>query len=299
MVFRAVCLSSLVSLLSCASPSPPSTTAPEKSASPTLTYLGVAGWELDADGRTLLMDPYFSRRDAKDGVPLAPDDAVIAQHTPPHADGILVSHSHYDHLLDVPAVAKLTGASVVGTESTLNVARASAIAESRLVLAHGGPGESILLGPFTVHPVRALHSLTGQPTVTISRGIILPMPSAGWGEGGTLQYLVKVDGRTILFMGTANFVETEVTGLRPDIAIVAVGLREKVPDYSCRLMRALGNPKLVLTNHFDAHRKPLGPKQMDIGDDGRADLSHFADEIHACSPATKVIVPKHFEPMTI
>ena len=103
----------------------------------------------------------------------------------------------------------------------------------------------------------------------------------------------------MLFIGNANYIEGELAGLRPDVAVVATGLREKVPDYSCRLMRALGEPRLVLTNHFDAFWVPLGSKQMDIGDSARASLARFADEVHACAPGTKVVVPVHLQSVTI
>jgi L-ascorbate metabolism protein UlaG (beta-lactamase superfamily) len=125
------------------------------------------------------------------------------------------------------------------------------------------------------------------------------MAADAYGEGGTLQYLVRFEGRTLLFIGTANFIESEIEGLRPDVAIVAVGLREKIPDYSCRLMRAIGKPRLVLTNHFDAHWKPLGPEQMGIEKDSRASLEKFAGEVHACAPDTKVVIPVHLAPVEI
>ena len=284
----------------CAKPTPaPSMPAPGPPALPvTLTYLGVAGWEVTDGAHDLLFDPYFSRIDVERGAQaLSPDLAAIEQHAPTRADVILVGHSHYDHLLDVPTIARATGASVVGTESTLNVARASGVPERSLVLAHGG--ETLTFGPFSVRVLRGLHSLTGQSSGTIPRDVTLPMSADGYAEGGTLQYLVRVEGRTLLFIGTANFVETELEGLRPDVAVVAVGLREKIRDYSCRLMRTLGQPPLVLTNHFDAFSEPLGPKQMDIGDDGRASLARFAEEIHACAPATKVVVPDHLRPIAI
>jgi L-ascorbate metabolism protein UlaG (beta-lactamase superfamily) len=35
------------------------------------------------------------------------------------ADFILVTHTHYDHVLDVPYIATKTGATVIGTESTV------------------------------------------------------------------------------------------------------------------------------------------------------------------------------------
>jgi L-ascorbate metabolism protein UlaG (beta-lactamase superfamily) len=293
-------LACTLALAACTQPATaPSSAFHARSDAPvSLTYLGVAGWQITDGAHTLLFDPYFSRVDVDDdSAALSPDEAQIARYAPAHADGILVGHSHYDHLLDVPAIARRTGAAVVGTESTLNVARASGVAGSHLRLARGG--ETFDIGPFNVRAIRALHSLIGQPDAPIPPDVTMPMAANAYNEGGTLQFLVRFEGRTILFIGTANFVESELSGLRPDIAIIAVGLREKIPDYSCRLMRALGRPRLVLTNHFDAHWKPLGPEQMSIEEDSRKSLEKFADEVHACAPETKVVVPVHLQPMSI
>jgi L-ascorbate metabolism protein UlaG (beta-lactamase superfamily) len=263
-----------------------------------LTYLGVAGWELTDGDHVLLVDPYFSRVNVERGTQtLTPDEAAIELHAPAHADVILVGHSHYDHLLDVPTIAEKTGAAVVGTESTANVLRAAGITEEHITVARGG--ESLRFGPFSVQAVRGLHSLTGQATGSIPPGVTLPMSADAYVEGGTLQYLVRAEGRSILFIGTANFVEAELRGVHPDIAVVAVGLREKIPEYSCRLMRTLGEPRLVFANHFDALWEPLGPKEMAIGEEARTSLSRFPGEIHACSPGTKVIVPDHLQPMPL
>ena len=75
-----------------------------------LVYLGVAGWQIRGDGKTVLVDPYLSRP-ADPDAPLVPDVAAIAAHTPARAELVVVGHSHYDHLLDAPEVAKRTGAS--------------------------------------------------------------------------------------------------------------------------------------------------------------------------------------------
>src|SRR5439155_1473236 len=40
------------------------------------------------------------------------------------ADFILISHSHFNHSLDMPYIARKTGATVVATESTTTLARA-------------------------------------------------------------------------------------------------------------------------------------------------------------------------------
>jgi len=290
-------------LLACAKgPSPaqpnPSPASPggRSDASVSLTYLGSAGWQVADGAHSLLIDPYFSR--IEDEHPIAlPDEAAIARYAPAHADAILVGHSHHDHLLDVPSIAKRTGATVVGSESTLNVARAAGVPEGRFILVRGG--ETFAIGPFSVHPVRGLHGITGgNLTGTIPRDIKLPMTTDEYAVAEVFQYLIRVEGRTIFVIGTANFIESEVQGLRPDVAIIA-GPADKVPDYSCRLMRALGRPPIVLANHFDNQWEPLGPKQMDNETERRANLARFEKEIHACAPNTKVVVPTHFRPISI
>jgi L-ascorbate metabolism protein UlaG (beta-lactamase superfamily) len=132
----------------------------------TLTYLGTAGWEI-ADGTTIiLIDPYLSRINgpappgggsghtiAGDsrraygwGDVAAPDVAAIDAHIQ-RADFVLVTHTHYDHILDVPHIALKTGATVVGTESTENVLRAYGVPEEHLITVRGGEDYQFGLSP--------------------------------------------------------------------------------------------------------------------------------------------------------
>ena len=81
-----------------------------------VTYLGTNGYQFEAAGHVLLVDPYFSR------VPLC--EVAFNQHIEsdprrveaglahlrPRADAILATHAHFDHLLDVPAIMRRTGA---------------------------------------------------------------------------------------------------------------------------------------------------------------------------------------------
>ena len=266
----------------------------------TLTYLGAAGWEVHDGASVLLVDPYFTRSDVEDDAALlVPNGEAIARHSPPRADAILIGHSHYDHLLDAPTIARNLGTTIVGTDSTLNVARAAGLPESSLIHVEGG--ETLGIGPFSVRVLRGRHSETGASFATIGRGVTLPMKASDYAVGPTLQYLVRIAAQRILilFIGSANFIESELAGTRPTVAIIATSLREKIPDYSCRLMKALGSPPLVLTNHFDAHWEQLGPKQLDLDEEGRRSLARFADEVHSCAPATKVVVPEHFTPISI
>jgi len=68
-----------------------------------ITYLGHASLSIEAHGKTILVDPYISANE------LAKDIDIDKL----EADYILITHAHQDHVLDVEAIAKRTGATVI------------------------------------------------------------------------------------------------------------------------------------------------------------------------------------------
>jgi len=290
---------------------PPGT---EKSGQVVLRWLGTAGWEI-SDGKTvILIDPYVSRvygpeppgrapyvRIAGDTRPqygwddVAPADAAaIATHVP-RADFVLVTHTHYDHVLDVPQIALKTHAVVLGTESTANVLRAYKVPEEQLITVRGG--EDYEFGTFSVKVIPSLHSPLDHKHYFSSEkareGLKAPLTLRQMHpEGGTLAYLIRFHGHQILVFGGMNYIEREIEGLQPDVVLVgAAGSRKEIYDYSGRLMRALHFPALVLPTHWDNFTAPYGASQQPSIDA----LQSFIEEIKAASPKTKVITPKYFE----
>jgi hypothetical protein len=115
-------------------------------------------------------------------------------------------------------------------------------------------------------------------------------------EGGTLAYLVRIGGRQILVFGSMNYIEREVEGLRPDVVLVgAMPERREIYQYTPRLLRMLGYPRLVLPTHWDRFNVPYGAPQTEALDR----VQTFVAEVQAASPRTTVIVPKHFEPIRV
>jgi L-ascorbate metabolism protein UlaG (beta-lactamase superfamily) len=281
-------------LLLAACTHPPSTKLPTR-ATPkgplALTYLGVAGWQLDSAGTTILVDPYFSRPNL-DG-PVVPDAQAISRYAPERASLIVIGHSHVDHLLDAPAIALASGAEILGSESTARVAVASGVPADHVITVKGG--EDLAFEGYSVRVIPSLHSALDHKHVfgrALATTPTLPMKFADYEEGGTFIYLVRIAGHQVLVTSTANFIERELEGLRPDIAIIAPGLRQEIHDYTCRLLRVLGQPPVVYATHFDDWRSPP-PATPAPSQDTRA----FVEEVRACSPKTRVIVPRHFERM--
>jgi len=283
----------------------------------TLKYLGTAGWEI-SDGKTvILVDPYVSRINGPpppsgSGRPLAGDtrpayrwndiaepDLTAIGKLVPRADFVLVTHTHYDHVLDVPHIAHKTGAVVVGTESTENVMRAYGIPEEQLITVRGG--EDYDFGRFSVNVIPSLHSPLDHKhyfsSETAALGMKAPLTLQQMHpEGGTLAYLIRFHGHQILAFGGMNYIERQISGLEPDVVIVgAAGSRKEIYDYAGRLMRALHFPPLVLPTHWDNFLLPYENSQQTALDA----LQSFVQEITAASPKTKVVIPKYFEPIRL
>jgi L-ascorbate metabolism protein UlaG (beta-lactamase superfamily) len=282
-----------------------------------LTHFGAAGWRI-TDGRTVvLLDPYLSRlrfRGRPYGPPEAPavpgdrrpvvgmdevpvpDTAALDRHLPA-ADLILLSHSHFNHCMDMPHLARRTGATVVGTESTANVARIGGVGEAQLVTVRGG--EDYDFGAASVRVVPSLHSaLSGKRY--FQSGVIArrnrPLRLGEYLEGGTLAYLVRLGGRTVLAFGSMNYVEREVEGLRPDVVLVAAARpRREIHDYTGRLLRALGRPPVVVATHWDDQGLPFGAPQ----DAALGEARTFVREVRAVAPRSRVLLPAHFQTLEV
>src|SRR5207245_2841456 len=183
-----------------------------------------------------------------------PDDELVSDTAAVDArinrdDFILISHSHFNHCLDMPHIARKTGATVIGTESTTLLARAGGVPEAQLLTVRGG--EDYEFGALSIKVIPSLHSaLNGKHYYdgrVVPRDFSGPRRMTNDVEGGTLAYLIRVAGRRILWFGSMNYIEREVAGLRPDVALIAAARqRREIHAYTGRLMRALARPRAAL-----------------------------------------------------
>jgi L-ascorbate metabolism protein UlaG (beta-lactamase superfamily) len=249
----------------------------------TLRWLGVAGYELVCDGVTLLIDPYLSRVSLGQFLfgRLVPDEARIRAAIT-KADAIVVGHSHFDHLLDVPAIAKMTGARVWGSSSTANVLRASGVPEAQIVECRGG--EELEVGPFRVRLVPSEHSRFGLGGKVPFDGTIpcsceVPMRGRDYRVGDMFGLAIRVGDRTLYHTGSANLVDDEIRERDVDVALICIAARFATERFVPRILGRLA-PAVVVPTHYDNFFRP-SERTMKLLP--RTAFSQFVDDVSGFS----------------
>jgi L-ascorbate metabolism protein UlaG (beta-lactamase superfamily) len=250
-------------------------------------WLGTAGYRLTCAKQTLLIDPYLTR------VPLS----AVLRRAPVHADptlharyldgdlgevvGILVGHTHFDHAIDVPALARTLGARAFGSSSLVRLMALHGLVDRAVEVERQRVYE---LGPFTVRFVPSLHSklllgykvpFDGEFTCEHLDSLA---PSA-YRCGQVYGIHIEVAGTTLYHQGSANLVDDEVPSGGVDVFLAGIAGRSFTERYWHRILGRL-DPRIVIANHFDDFFRPLAAP---IGFAMNVNLAAFPDEIAAVS----------------
>jgi L-ascorbate metabolism protein UlaG (beta-lactamase superfamily) len=256
-----------------------------------LEWLGVSGYRMAFEGRTLFIDPYVSRVPLGDVLrrrPAMPDVALIDRYlgSPPHVVGVLVGHTHFDHAVDAPAVARRFGCSAYGSSSLTRLMALHGTADTAVEVEPYRPYE---LGPFTVTFVPSAHSklvlgltvpFDGELTCDHLDGL---SPGA-YRCGQVWAIHVEVAGATFYHQGSANLVDDAIRHRGVDFFLSGVAGRGFTPRFWERILTALA-PNTIVPTHYDDFFRPL---DAEMGLTTNVNLAHVPDEISAVSREFKV-----------
>jgi len=261
-----------------------------------LEWLGVSGYRMTYEGVSLFIDPYVSR------VPLRslllrrtalPDPALLDRWIRPSGDvaGVLVGHTHFDHAVDAPAIARRYRAPAYGSDSLVRLMRLHGLGG---LAGEAEPYRRYELGPFVVSFTPSAHSklLLGRRVPfdgELSCDHLHGLTPGAYRCGQVWGIRIEVAGTSFYHQGSANLIDAALREEPVDVFLAGVAGRAVTPRYWARVLPRL-DPRVVVPTHYDDFFKPLGG-QLDFV--RRVRLETIPDEIRAVSrDATLAALPR-------
>jgi L-ascorbate metabolism protein UlaG (beta-lactamase superfamily) len=238
----------------------------------TVTWLGVTTLLFDDGNTQILIDGFFSRPSLADIVfstkvqsNAAQINRVMDEYRMRRLAAIIPVHSHFDHAMDIGAIANRSSASIIGSESTANIARGSGVPEDQIVVAENGSKYDF--GDFSVRIIPSRHAPLGWGgsvpyAGSIDEPLDLPAPVSAWREGQSFSIVVAHPEGTTLIQGSAGFLPGTLDDVVADVVMLgAFGLEnfghKYTEQYWLSLVTSTG-AKRVLPIHFDDYTRPFG-----------------------------------------
>lgn len=193
----------------------------------TITWYGHGTFGLEADGKQVIVDPFFTGNPACN---TSPDDV--------NPSTILITHAHNDHVGDAVSIAKRTGAKIVTINELAGVLKSKGVSDA----VGGNFGGTIAFDGGTAKIVPAWHSSTYNDD---DGNVVAPGIPAG--------LVVRFGGKTIYFAGdTGLFGDMVLIGEEGlDLAVLPIGDHFTMgPADAIRAAKFL-NAKAVTPGHYN------------------------------------------------
>jgi L-ascorbate metabolism protein UlaG (beta-lactamase superfamily) len=244
-----------------------------------LQWLGTAGFRIGYEGYQLLIDPYLTRPGARQvytGQILRADPELVLRHVPA-ADAVLVGHTHFDHALDVPLIARSHGALVYGSGSLCRLMAIHDLAERVVEVEHG---RTYPLGPFEVTFVESVHSKLLLGLKVPAEGELtcdhLDQLNGGRFRCGQVYGIhIAVAGVSFYHQGSANLLDDRIQHRGIDYFLMGIAGRGFTQDYTERILRRL-EPRIIVPQHYDDFHRPLAGE---MGFSLNVNLGGFVEEV--------------------
>ena len=233
-----------------------------------VTFMGVANILIDDGKHAILIDGFFTRPSRTDVIlgKIEPDPVLISKSLTragvKKLDAIVVSHSHYDHAMDCAEIAKQTGAIVVGSASTANIARGGGVPDGKIEIMQAGG--MVDVGDFHIQFIKSEHAPSGAMKIAggnINKPFTPPVHAWKYQEGGTFSILVKHGTQNILVQSSAGFEPGALKGVSAPVIFLGVGLlgrqNDRYRDNFWKEVVMQVGAKRVIPVHFDDFMKPL------------------------------------------
>ena len=245
-----------------------------------ITFLGTSSLLFD-DGQTqILIDGFFSRPNTlqvgfgKIKTNTKRVENTLAKAKIDRLKGVFVCHSHYDHVLDAPFIAKKTNAVLYGSNSTIQTGIGANLQPENMH--EFKPDETITIGDFSIKILASKHTppfrAFGKTNATdpnhpnIDKPLAQPTKVDNYIEGGTFDFYIthrsKNDNdKRFLVKASTNFIENALDAYPCDAIFLGCAMLGKFDstfqnDYYKHTVQAT-NAKLIVPIHWDNFMRPL------------------------------------------
>lgn len=250
----------------------PEKASPAISDAVTVTWLGVATLLFD-DGETqILIDGFFSRPtitdillDRKVENDAARINYALNAFRMRRLAAIIPVHNHFDHAMDIGAIANRSSASILGSESTAQIARGAGVPEDQIDVAV--ENLEYQYGNFLVTLRKSTHAPIGWGgSVPLEGAIVEPlaMPQAisAFRADGAYSIIIAHPQGTTIIQGSAGFVDGALQDVQADVVMLGVAQltlvgKRHAEDFWRNTVTMTG-ARSVFPLHFDDYTQPFG-----------------------------------------
>lgn len=258
-------------------------------------WLGVAGIELRTNEQILVIDPFLTRPPFRHlWFGRVPSDSARVAATIPQCDFVLVTHAHYDHLMDVQEVIQHTGAMAFGSPNACQLL--SILGVQKGYLKEIMAGDRFTLVHFQVEVLPAKHmNVPGFSSGPILPRLQQPLRLRDYRMDYCFSFLIEIGG--LRWLDWCSIRSEPATPAE----VLCVGAGEG-PDFYEALLSVV-QPHIIIPLHWDNFfrplTKPLNPlwKPPHMGSPliDHQKPNEFRQMIKQIDPEVKVFIPDIFQ----
>jgi L-ascorbate metabolism protein UlaG (beta-lactamase superfamily) len=256
-----------------------------------LQWLGTAGFQIEAGEHRFLIDPYLSRNaKSKPMQSMKPRDIC-------GAGQIFISHGHFDHIFDVPAITAMDSSTVYCSKTAAATLAGKGV-DSKRINVVTEDGYKADFGGYQAQAFFSRHAQFDIPLIARTlRRIGSDAPRLlnmhrGYPKGQVLSWRFIIDRFTIHHFGSAGSPLEELERLAsqpPDLLLVPLQGHTRICDIACEYVRVL-KPRMVIAHHHDDFYPPISTE---------VDIIAFHQKVRKHCPSTEVRILTMNETITL
>lgn len=256
-----------------------------------LQWLGTAGFKFDTGDNTFLVDPYLTRN-AKAAPQQTMQPGELAG-----AGQIFITHGHFDHLFDIPAMMAAGKSTVYCSEEAAASLVRDGVDRTRISTVKAD-GYTADFGGYSAQAFFSRHVKFDVPLVARALWRIgtsyrrLSAVNSRYPHGQVMSWRFTIGTYTVHHFGSAGSPPEELqrlARLNTDLLLVPLQGHSNICDIAFEYVRIL-KPRMVIPHHQDDFYPPISTS---------VDIAPFVSRVKQQCPGTEVRVMGFNEVITL